>query len=272
MNRSAVRALQRVLSEGGVYNGAIDGLRGPQTNAAIDIMVAARSAEIAGDPAGWSAKRRAIAALQLAAKDRNIDVGPIDGLWGPRTDFAVDALTEALATGQPPVMWRDVTPSEANPHGWPQQTEAALRQFYGAPCEVRRIRVPCPWKLSLDWNRSQTTRSISCHESVADSLGRVLTRVHEHYGDQRIRELDLHLYGGSYNCRKIRGGTAWSTHAWGISIDWIPSKNKLKWGRDRATLARPEYDAWWGFWEEEGWLSLGRHRNFDWMHVQAARL
>ena len=27
-----------------------------------------------------------------------------------------------------------------------------------------------------------------------------------------------------------------------------------------------------GRWEEEGWISLGRARDFDWMHVQAARL
>jgi hypothetical protein len=70
----------------------------------------------------------------------------------------------------------------------------------------------------------------------------------------------------------MRGGSAWSTHAWGIAIDWNPSSNKLKWGREQATLARPEYDAWWDIWEEEGWLSLGRARNYDWMHVQAARL
>ena len=34
----------------------------------------------------------------------------------------------------------------------------------------------------------------------------------------------------------------------------------------------PEYDAWWRCWESEGWVSLGRLRNFDWMHIQAAKL
>lgn len=62
------------------------------------------------------------------------------------------------------------------------------------------------------------------------------------------------------------------THAWGLAIDWDPAHNKLKWGRDRARLARPEYDTWWRLWEEEGWVSLGRTRNFDWMHVQAVKL
>ena len=70
----------------------------------------------------------------------------------------------------------------------------------------------------------------------------------------------------------MRGGTRWSTHAWGIAIDYDPDRNQLKWGRDRAAFARPEYDAWWRLWEEEGWVSLGRTRNYDWMHVQAAKL
>lgn len=51
-----------------------------------------------------------------------------------------------------------------------------------------------------------------------------------------------------------------------------PERNRLKWGRDRASLARPEYDPWWRCWEEEDWVSLGRARNFDWMHVQAAKV
>ncbi|MCH7410937.1 hypothetical protein MM239_16125 [Belliella sp. DSM 111904] len=61
-------------------------------------------------------------------------------------------------------------------------------------------------------------------------------------------------------------------HSWGIAIDFDPSNNQLKWGRDMATFAGPEYHAWWDIWESEGWVSLGRLRNFDWMHVQAASL
>ena len=35
---------------------------------------------------------------------------------------------------------------------------------------------------------------------------------------------------------------------------------------------KADYDKWWEFWEEEGAVSLGRARDFDWMHVQFARL
>jgi hypothetical protein len=70
----------------------------------------------------------------------------------------------------------------------------------------------------------------------------------------------------------MRGSSRMSTHAWAIAIDWDPDNNQLQWGRDRATLARPEYRDWWEIWEREGWLSLGRVKNYDWMHIQAAKL
>ena len=91
------------------------------------------------------------------------------------------------------------------------------------------------------------------------------------YGESKIRELRLDLYGGSFVKRKKRGGSTWSTHAWGIAVDFDPDKNQLQWGRDRAYFARPEYNDWWACWEAEGWVSLGKVANYDWMHIQAAR-
>ena len=40
----------------------------------------------------------------------------------------------------------------------------------------------------------------------------------------------------------------------------------------RPRLAQPDGETFWKLWEDEGWVSLGRARNYDWMHVQAARL
>ncbi len=98
---------------------------------------------------------------------------------------------------------------------------------------------------------------------VHDSAQRVLKRVLEHYGADRITELRLDRWGGCLNVRKMRGGTKWSMHSWGVAIDYDTEFNKFKWGRDRATLAGSGYDAWWHFWEEEGWVSLGHMRNFE---------
>lgn len=270
MNRTATRTLQKALAEAGAYQGRIDGLRGPVTEAAVESVFRARTAEFPEESLTWSAPRRAVACLQLACRDREIEAGKLDGLWGPQTDFAVEALGELFETGAPPAPWRDQEILDVNPNGWPR--ESALSEVFGAPCEARLVKVPCPWPLSLSWDPRTSVSGISCHERAADSLRRVLDRVHAHYGDDRLRELGMNRFGGCFNCRRKRGGTSWSTHAWGVAIDWDPDRNKLRWGRGRARLARPEYDDWWRFWEEEGWVSLGRSRNFDWMHVQAAKL
>lgn len=272
MNVQTIKTLQQVLAADGHYAGPVHGRRDAATEAAVDAVIAARKAELSQDPIAWPARRRAIACLQLGCKDRGIPVGPADGLWGPRTDAGHDELAVFMETGARPVPWRDREPASANPNGWPMDTEAGLRAFYGPPTDAGLIAVPCPWRLVIAWDQRQSTGSIRVHRKVAGSLERVLGRIHAHYGEDRLRELRLHLYGGSYNNRPVRGGTRLSTHAWGIAIDWDPERNRLRWGRDRASLARPEYDAWWQAWEDEGWLSLGRHRNFDWMHVQAARL
>ena len=107
---------------------------------------------------------------------------------------------------------------------------------------------------------------------MSDSLGRVLAVVLDHYGLDEIKRLRLDLWGGCLNVRKMRGGDRYSMHSWGIALDYDPERNRLKWGRDKASFAKPEYDPWWEAWEQEGWVSLGRQRNFDWMHVQAAKI
>ena len=61
-------------------------------------------------------------------------------------------------------------------------------------------------------------------------------------------------------------------HAWGIAIDWDADRNPLRATSKDAAMATPRYAKFLDLWEEEGWLSLGRARNFDWMHVQAATL
>ena len=89
---------------------------------------------------------------------------------------------------------------------------------------------------------------------------------------ETIKELRLNRFGGCLNVRKMRGGSAWSIHSWGAAIDIDPDRNQLKWGKDKAFLARSEYEPFWKIVEAEGWTSLLRARNFDAMHIQAANL
>jgi len=282
MYRSVVRALQRRLKDMRLYVGRIDGIRGPLTHAAVVAALDARPRDLPDDFRDWSNWRKTVAFLQLWCHDADIDAGPIDGYWGPQTDYGIDELMALLRTGHRPEPWREPIASGKNPHGWPTQDEASLRAFYGAhghpkdrpspPPPPPLTRVRCPWPLKIAWDKRKRRSGFLVHARVADSLAEIVERIHAHYGGREITRLGLDLFGGDYTARRIRGGRRMSTHSWGIAIDFDPAHNQLKWGRDRARMAGADYDDWWRIWEAQGWVSLGRARNFDWMHVQAARL
>lgn len=271
MNTAAIKLLQQSLKQAGFDPGPIDGDLGSNTYGAVRAALDDRASGLPAEWASWSNRRQAVLYLQLLCKEENIEVGEIDGYWGPQTDYAVDTLVYLTQHGQLPPPWRDEMPLDANPNGWPRQNTSDLNRFFG-PVGQNQVRVELPYPHRLAWDLTKTINSFSCNAKVHDSLQRVLQNVLDHYGPERIKELRLDRWGGALNVRKMRGGTQWSMHSWGIAIDYDPERNQLKWGRDRAVFAQPEYEAWWRCWEAEGWASLGRTKNYDWMHVQAAKL
>ena len=269
------RSLQRALAARGLYAGAIDGDIGDQSRRGMTALVVRK---IGSAPPGWTAARLRIAAEQAILQDLGFypEASAVDGLVGPNTRDAWERWQNAQRVTNIAPMVADIlapSPAPSAPaavkNAWP--TQAGLPSFYGqvGSCQTQ-LSLPYPMKLA--WDKTKTVRSISLHEKVAASAGRVLARALEHYGETGIRELGLDLFGGSLNVRKMRGGSAYSMHSWGIAIDFDPERNQLRWGRDRAKLAGNQAGAFWSFWEDEGWVSLGRARNYDWMHVQAARL
>ncbi len=165
---------------------------------------------------------------------------------------------------------KPIKPPVLQPTTWPRQKDVVA--FYGVNGNVPLYRVECPWQLELAWDPNTKVNSIVIHAKCAQSLDRVLKAQIAHYSEAGLRKLGVHKYGGSYNNRRMRGSNAWSMHAYGCAIDFDPDNNQLKWDHSRARLAKPDAEAWWKIWEAEGWTSLGRERDFDWMHVQAARL
>jgi hypothetical protein len=153
-------------------------------------------------------------------------------------------------------------------HTWPRQRECAA--YYGKPGTGHSL-LDLPYPMRIAWEPHVSIRRITIHEKCAASAARVLERTRAHYGVENIRELGLDLFGGCFNNRPMRGGTALSMHAYACAIDFDPARNLLKWNGRKARLAQPDAARFWEFWEEEGWVSLGRTRDFDWMHVQAAR-
>ena len=265
ISKDLAKVLQKCLNERFNSGLVVDGDPGAKTVAAINSIVAI--------PNHWKKKRKLVGAVQYFCMMKDIEAGSLDGYWGPNTENAADQLEALVNTGSKKPAWRDDegTGGLVSTSGAPLQTQSELVKYYGNVGE-NQTKVKVPYPLKLAWKTSTVVNRFTCHEKVADSISRVLTRVADHYGDDKIKALGLDLWGGCLNVRAMRGGTKYSTHSWGMAIDWHPAENRLRWDRTRATLARADYDVWWKLWEEEGWTSLGRARDYDWMHVQYARV
>lgn len=150
---------------------------------------------------------------------------------------------------------------------WPYESERTLPLFYG-PVGTHQTLLELPYPMVLAWETQTIVKKISCHEKCADTFRVIFEDVLEHYGIDQIKLLRLNLFGGCLNVRKIRGGTGWSTHAYGCAIDLDPDHNQLKWGKDKASFAKKDYDKFWEIVESHGGYSLGREKNYDYMHFQ----
>ncbi|RED16852.1 M15 family metallopeptidase [Parasphingopyxis lamellibrachiae] len=254
------RTLQRALAARGHYAGLIDGRYGDLSRRATRLALIGDGLAIAD----WIDPRCRIALEQSLMAEAGIETGAIDGLTGPQTRIALEQWQNRL---------RGLTPRAAEvahqPAIFPRQRDAGA--FYGEPGQSQTM-LELPFPMRLAWDRDAVIRRFSIHEKAHDSAARAFAQIRDFYGEAALRNLGLDLFGGSLNVRNMRGGKALSMHSWGIAIDFDPAHNALRWGRDRARMAGPDYAAFLDIWEAQGWISLGRERNYDWMHVQAARL
>lgn len=288
-------------------NVTVDGKWGPETEAAMREALG-NPKDNTGRP--WKAKRLIVGFQQKLMREAGIDVG-IDGLIGPSTLHAFELYQDWLRKkpedqpiepmqanvfGSLQLLWNrwwnplpaegKVVVATAKPAPpapsrepkivapvpktlWPRQRD--VPSFFGAVGTNQTV-ITCPWQMQLAWDAKVKTNRITLHQKVAPSAQRALNKIFDHYGEEGVRKLGLHRFGGSLNVRKVRGGNSWSMHSWGIAIDWDPDNNEMRTNHTKARLAKEDAVAFWDIWESEGWVSLGRERDFDWMHVQAARL
>ena len=181
-----------------------------------------------------------------------------DGIPGPKTALA---LLDRLGIRQPEQSW----PSQ-------EEVRSGKSVFGRAGDESNMTSIKLPYIMRLAWETNTTVSTMRCHKLVAEPLVRIFQATLDHYGMEKIRELGLDLYGGCFNNRSIIGGNATSMHAWGIPVDMDPDRNGLNIPAPKAVLSGPEYAAFWRFVEAEGAVSLGRSRDYDWMHFQFATL
>lgn len=176
---------------------------------------------------------------------------------------------------------------------WPAQ--ANRNAFYGDPRGANGrvdpnweaaniVRVDIPWRAVLAWDTDTVVKTIRCHRLCAESLKRVLAAIwaaafrasQDHgapgnstAGAQKVIEAwGMHLYGGAYEFRQVRGGTSLSSHSWGCAIDWDPEGNGL--GDSTPEFALPERAPVRAAFAAEGWTWGGSWSRHDGMHWQAA--
>jgi len=256
MKIGKIKQVQVWLKELNLYDGKIDGLVGPKTLEAIRISGATKYLK-----KNLPTARYVTAFVQFFSGLKSIDAGPIDGFWGPQTEHAYNELIGNNFV-------RDEYETISQVTVWPTYSE--LTSFFG-PRGSNLVSLKCPYELVLDWNLNETLNEFSINAKCKDSAERVLNKVLDYYDEEGIKKLGLNRFGGCFNNRLMRGGSSWSTHAWAVAIDFYPSKNQLRQNHTTALFAKPEYEFWWTAWEEEGWVSLGRTKDYDWMHVQACR-
>lgn len=149
-------------------------------------------------------------------------------------------------------------------------TTKQMIEKYGQPNELGSylVTIKTPYPMRIAWDTKTTVSKIRCHKLVAERLNAVFTELLEFYGLPKIQELGIDLFGGCFNFRKMRGGSDWSKHSWGTAIDLDPSRNQLKEKSKTARFARPEYKQMIDIFYKHGFISLGREKNYDWMHFE----
>ena len=222
--------------------GEIDGRIGPVTIAAIKAFQASHGMEPTG----------------------RADTHTVSLLKAP-TSVILPEIQAQLPDRQAPVK----SPAAPAANVWPRQADCM--GFYG-PVGTGQVSIELPFDMWLAWDRRVRVRKMTLHRLVADSASHCFRRIAETYSAKERADLGIDIFGGSLNVRRMRGGSSWSMHSWGIAIDFDPERNQLQMHKPAARLSHPDAVPFWVIWESQGWLSLGRARDFDWMHVQAARL
>jgi hypothetical protein len=147
-------------------------------------------------------------------------------------------------------------------------TQQATKK-YGTPSITGAeylVTLELPYPMRLAWDLDTKVNKMRVHKMVKDNFKGVFDDLLAHYGYEKLVELGIDLFGGCFAYRKMRGGSSWSKHSWGIAIDLDPVRNQLKETSRTARFARPEYKPMIDIFYKHGFIGLGPEKNFDWMH------
>lgn len=151
---------------------------------------------------------------------------------------------------------------------WPHDDQISLMRFYGHPGRVALANVVVPWHMVYNEPPHQTIPHFLMHVKVAATTTRVLQNIWDHYDHSQhaIEQIGMHLWGGAYVARRIRGSPRWSMHAWGAAVDFDPDHNEMSYlPHAPHRMAQPVIDAF----KAEGARWGGDYRGRkDFMHFE----
>ncbi len=246
-----------------------------------------------------TSEREIVRLAQRFLAENGYHPGPIDGIWGNRSQAAFakykgyeapagrTALTrlaqmflyrQGFDPGPFDGVWGELSElayanwrsrmANTAPNRWPADNERALTEFYGPAGDVPLVQCRPAYPLRLSWDLTTRIEHFVCHEKVRDSLERIFRQIADLYDDDldRIRHARMDRFGGCYNNRPRKGNLRRpSLHARGAAIDLDPEHNQFRWNREHAAMPEEIIDIF----EAEGWLSGGRSWGYDFMHFQA---
>lgn len=256
--RLSIALQQKIMAEAGIKV-TVDGLLGPATIDAMErwanLTKEEKSLKVTKKEETWWSKLKSwwYSDDEPSVVDGSLKVKPSESVK-PNRKIGGPAIVKGKVKLQS--------------NKWPKQSEVPA--FFGAK-GANQVRIQLPYTMYLDWDLGKSVNTIVCHKKVAPSLQRIFEAVYQEFGDEEIKRLGLNHYGGCLNVRRVRGGDSWSMHSWGIAVDMDPDRNQFRWGPDKARLAKPDATRFWEIVEAESWVSLGRERGFDFMHMQATQ-
>ncbi len=269
--------IQRLLKKKDFYEDDIDGKLGPASYDAMALL----AQSLDHDTSGWSRVRLKTFAEAEVYKSLGLSVGNNDGkvdhtVTEAREDYKTDAVKnfrdkadELFKEGIVPAAVKKVFTQTTPSTNWPRQSECS--SFYGG-VGTNQTTLVLPYQMVLAWEPKTVIKKFSCHKKVVTNMERIFSRTLDHYGYEKIKELRLHYWGGCLNVRKMRGGSSWSMHSWGIAVDMDPDRNALRTSWKNAQMSKPAYKKFVEFWYDEGAINLGVERDYDAMHFQLCRL
>ena len=118
------------------------------------------------------------------------------------------------------------------------------------------VRFPLP--IPSSWNPELMITRCTVHKLIAPIVEKIFKEIHEAGYWNELKD-----FGGGYFVRKKRGSDKWSTHSWGIALDFNVQDNMMG--------MTPTMDAKiLEIFERYGWIWGGRWqgKNVDAMHFQ----